>query len=330
MVLDYDFDQPQVSTKGDLDYVTINGLDRYFKPGTPVIPAKPVEILVPAGMKIANITSIAIDTYQLPGTYSLSHGQNKQRRPVYGEKIEPATPTPPEPEIFSMTTFWPAKQHDMVTVQTNRGYNIAHVILFPLQYAPKDGKIKMATRMQLTVCFTETDSPRCAKPTKNLMKKLKRKLDNPDTIGTYDAGSAPPKGPDDPLSDPEGPYYGENWKYVVITNSTLAGVTGQYSFQGAYNLEAARRIKPVCGDARLLLVGGLRHVAQMEEIAAAGHADFISMSRPFIREPSLVRRIREGKADAAACASCNRCLAATINNMPVRCYYNGFPNPRRS
>ena len=96
-----------VTEEGDFDYVSISGLSRYFKPGTPIIPAKPVEILVPAGMKIANITSVAIDTYQLPDTYRLSHGQKPRRKPSYGEKLEPFTPIKPDPEIFGMTEFWP-------------------------------------------------------------------------------------------------------------------------------------------------------------------------------------------------------------------------------
>jgi 2,4-dienoyl-CoA reductase-like NADH-dependent reductase (Old Yellow Enzyme family) len=58
----------------------------------------------------------------------------------------------------------------------------------------------------------------------------------------------------------------------------------------------------------------------MEQIVQEGHADLISMSRPFIREPHLVKQFREGKADAAACQSCNKCAAALANNLPVRCY----------
>jgi 2,4-dienoyl-CoA reductase-like NADH-dependent reductase (Old Yellow Enzyme family) len=102
-------------------------------------------------------------------------------------------------------------------------------------------------------------------------------------------------------------------------------LVGKYDLHEGYNLEAAKVIKPAAGGVRLLVVGGLRRVSHMEEILKQGHADFISMSRPFIREPSLVKRIREGKTDAAACASCNRCLAAVANDMPVQCYSVGFP-----
>jgi 2,4-dienoyl-CoA reductase-like NADH-dependent reductase (Old Yellow Enzyme family) len=64
----------------------------------------------------------------------------------------------------------------------------------------------------------------------------------------------------------------------------------------------------------------------MEQVLEQGYADLISMSRPFIREPFLVKHIREGKTDAAECESCNLCLAAQVNDMAVRCYCKGFPD----
>ena len=96
---------------------------------------------------------------------------------------------------------------------------------------------------------------------------------------------------------------------------------GKYDLEEGYNLEAARMIKPEIGNIPLLLVGGLRRVPHMEEIVKKGYADGISMSRPFIREPALVRRIREGKTEAAGCVSCNRCFAEIAHNRPVRCTY---------
>jgi 2,4-dienoyl-CoA reductase-like NADH-dependent reductase (Old Yellow Enzyme family) len=105
----------------------------------------------------------------------------------------------------------------------------------------------------------------------------------------------------------------------------LNRLLGKYDLQEGYNLEAAKMIKPVIGNIPLILVGGLRRTSQMEEILEKGYADFISMSRPFIREPSLVKKIKEGKTDMASCVSCNKCLAAVVNNIPVRCYNKGLP-----
>lgn len=96
-------------------------------------------------------------------------------------------------------------------------------------------------------------------------------------------------------------------------------------FEEGYNLEATKMMRPVMGRTPLFAVGGWRKVAAMEEALIKGDTSLIAICRPFIREPSLVRKIREGKAEAASCTSCNRCLIAVGNNLPVRCYQKGLP-----
>lgn len=116
------------------------------------------------------------------------------------------------------------------------------------------------------------------------------------------------------------------WK-KPLAKLMMKRMVGKYDLDEPYNLEAAKMIKPVLGKTPLFVVGGLRKVAQMRETLEKQYADCISMCRPFIREPFIVKRIREGKAEAVACVSCNRCLAAVPNNMPVQCYNKGFPAP---
>jgi 2,4-dienoyl-CoA reductase-like NADH-dependent reductase (Old Yellow Enzyme family) len=96
-------------------------------------------------------------------------------------------------------------------------------------------------------------------------------------------------------------------------------------FQAAYNLSAAETIKPALNGRPLILVGGLRGLAQMNDLIARKAADLIALSRPLIREPSLVRRFAEGKATEASCIGCNRCFAAVFNGLEVRCYKKGLP-----
>ena len=115
------------------------------------------------------------------------------------------------------------------------------------------------------------------------------------------------------------------WWQKALGKLTLNRMVGKFDLEEGYNLEAAKMIRAAAGKVPLLAVGGLRRVSHMEEIVTNGQADFVSMSRPFIREPFLVKRIKEGKTDAAACESCNRCLAAVFSEMPVRCYRKGFP-----
>ena len=110
-----------------------------------------------------------------------------------------------------------------------------------------------------------------------------------------------------------------------VARAILKSQVGKYDLEEGYNLEFARAIRPAIGEMPLAAVGGLRRLSHMEEIVARGDADLISLCRPLIREPHLVKHFREGKTESAACESCNRCTAAMVNGMPVRCYCKGFP-----
>jgi 2,4-dienoyl-CoA reductase-like NADH-dependent reductase (Old Yellow Enzyme family) len=57
----------------------------------------------------------------------------------------------------------------------------------------------------------------------------------------------------------------------------------------------------------VIAVGGIRSLAQAQDIVDSGDADLISMCRPFIREPGLLKRWQENDSSAARCISCNRC-----------------------
>ena len=86
----------------------------------------------------------------------------------------------------------------------------------------------------------------------------------------------------------------------------------------AYNREDAvlfkRRLKiPV------LLVGGLRSLEVAERLVTEGACDFISMSRPFIREPDLVKRWQSGDRRKAACTSDNLCYGPARSGEGIYC-----------
>jgi 2,4-dienoyl-CoA reductase-like NADH-dependent reductase (Old Yellow Enzyme family) len=86
----------------------------------------------------------------------------------------------------------------------------------------------------------------------------------------------------------------------------------------AYNREDAalfkRRLKiPV------LLVGGLRSLEVAERLVTEGACDFISMSRPFIREPDLVNRWQSGDRRKAACTSDNLCYGPARSGEGIYC-----------
>jgi 2,4-dienoyl-CoA reductase-like NADH-dependent reductase (Old Yellow Enzyme family) len=72
-------------------------------------------------------------------------------------------------------------------------------------------------------------------------------------------------------------------------------------------------------DAPLVLVGGNRSFQVAERLIDEGVADYISMSRPFIREPDLINRWRSGDLSRATCLSDNMCYIPARKGEGIYC-----------
>jgi 2,4-dienoyl-CoA reductase-like NADH-dependent reductase (Old Yellow Enzyme family) len=67
------------------------------------------------------------------------------------------------------------------------------------------------------------------------------------------------------------------------------------------------------------MIGGLRTFELMEEIIRKGEADLISMSRPLVREPGLIKDWKQGDYHRVRCISCNQCVQAMIKGGLLHC-----------
>ena len=89
------------------------------------------------------------------------------------------------------------------------------------------------------------------------------------------------------------------------------------SFAG-HAAEIRKATKPTI----MALVNGIRTLKCMESIVSQDLADLVSMSRPFIREPDLVKQLKAGR-DASTCISCYKCLSEDVfGKMMLRCHQN--------
>ena len=107
------------------------------------------------------------------------------------------------------------------------------------------------------------------------------------------------------------------WKAEPITESRKRIKTVK---DEAYHRAFAKAFKGKMKKAKIILVGGLKTPALMEEIIEQGDADLLSLSRPLIREPDLPNRWQAGSRKKAACLSCNLCLETVIEKDGLRCH----------
>lgn len=70
-------------------------------------------------------------------------------------------------------------------------------------------------------------------------------------------------------------------------------------------------------DIPVISVGGHRSIHMLEEIINQTKIEYISLSRPFIREPALANRWNSGNLLPATCISCTKCFGAE-----TKCVFN--------
>jgi 2,4-dienoyl-CoA reductase-like NADH-dependent reductase (Old Yellow Enzyme family) len=86
----------------------------------------------------------------------------------------------------------------------------------------------------------------------------------------------------------------------------------------AYHQEEAKAFKQRL-KIPLILVGGIRSLPVAERLATEGICDFVSLSRPFIREPDLINRWQSGDRRKARCNSDNLCFGPARSGEGLYC-----------
>jgi 2,4-dienoyl-CoA reductase-like NADH-dependent reductase (Old Yellow Enzyme family) len=87
---------------------------------------------------------------------------------------------------------------------------------------------------------------------------------------------------------------------------------GELAFAGH-----AEKIKKAIGPTPMALVNGFRRLETMQLAADRGLTDMVSMSRPFIREPDLVKKLEAGQAEVG-CIRCDACRS-NFGKAMLRC-----------
>lgn len=88
--------------------------------------------------------------------------------------------------------------------------------------------------------------------------------------------------------------------------------------QEAYHLALAKQIKASV-SCPLMVVGGFRSFECAKDAVERDGVDYISMARPFVREPALVNRWKQGDNSRSACISCNGCYRPGLREGGIYC-----------
>jgi 2,4-dienoyl-CoA reductase-like NADH-dependent reductase (Old Yellow Enzyme family) len=69
----------------------------------------------------------------------------------------------------------------------------------------------------------------------------------------------------------------------------------------------------------VIAVGGFRSLETVQKVLSEAQADYVAFSRPFIREPHLIKRWKEGDVAPATCISCGGCFESGLEGKGISC-----------
>ncbi len=91
-------------------------------------------------------------------------------------------------------------------------------------------------------------------------------------------------------------------------------------FRPMYFLDYSRRIRAEL-DMPLAYLGGARSMEDVEQAMAEGF-EAVTMARPLIHDPELVRKFQQGLISASGCTNCNGCVPYIYHPGGTRCIEN--------
>ena len=106
----------------------------------------------------------------------------------------------------------------------------------------------------------------------------------------------------------------------ALMTGNIDGSFSPATKKGVYYLEAAKRYKEKI-KVPLMLVGGIRTFEAADELVRNGLADYVSLSRPLIREPDLIKKWKSGNLKKSDCISDSACFQPGIEGKGVHCVH---------
>jgi len=106
----------------------------------------------------------------------------------------------------------------------------------------------------------------------------------------------------------------------ALLTGNVDGSFSPVSRKDVYYRESAKRLKENV-NIPVLLVGGIRSFETADELVKSGVADYISLCRPLIREPDLIKKWKSGNLKKSDCISDSACFQPGMEGKGVHCVH---------
>jgi hypothetical protein len=211
IILEFSFSKPIIEKSyfdgNIITTVTIEDLPNTHDLGKPILPVKPVRILLPQGTEVNNIEVINSDELLLGSGLNIQAGGYVVPVTKFVKNNREST--------ISADSFNPL--YTYVGLYKFRGFSILHLNLYPVKYDISKGEISYYTLMKLIIDTKNGQINRAFRNNVNDFDIVENLVSNPEELQTY--------------VTTDKPHYNENYKYIIITNNDLKTSDEDYDFQ---------------------------------------------------------------------------------------------------
>ena len=148
-----EFAEPLFSKHENYDIVMITETSSTTEVGSPMLPIKSISILI-NNEDIEKIEIISFLEKSIPGTYKIFPTQVPL--PIIEEKIKKRREikfTPPNPTVYKLDTFPKEGLFKKVGISKIRDYYILDILVYPIQYNPKEGKLTFYKKIKFKITY---------------------------------------------------------------------------------------------------------------------------------------------------------------------------------
>jgi hypothetical protein len=141
----FTFTESQVSIRPGCEYdiVSCAGAEEDRHPariGSPALPVLTCHFVLPPGTSVADLQVTVRSSLELAGTYTIPPVSNET-----GESLSP------DPDVYASWEPYPSTPAILTAAGTMKGYNLATVQLWPLQYIPAEARLILLTGIDISI-----------------------------------------------------------------------------------------------------------------------------------------------------------------------------------
>lgn len=178
--LSFQIQEMQFSTREGYSRISVPGCVSFGSPGEPLLPVRPVTLVLPAGA-----CNVAVVASVQSGSVSPASGVLQPAavpRP-FSMVTEVAEIIAGNPEIYRTDSFWPGETVGNVRVGNKGGFTLVSFLVYPVQYNPVSRELQTAESVEYAISWASGASA-CVSPGQvaSSASQLAGWVDNPQDI----------------------------------------------------------------------------------------------------------------------------------------------------